>query len=91
MRVLLVEDDDRIAAFVAKGLRETSYAVDIAADGDAGTYLASINSYDIFILDVNLPKKDGFEVCSELRESGHKEPDTNAHRPRCRRRQGLRA
>ncbi len=70
MRVLLVEDDNRIAAFVAKGLRENSYAVDIASDGDEATYMASINSYDIFILDINLPKKDGFDVCSELRESG---------------------
>jgi len=74
MRVLLVEDDNRIAAFVAKGLRENSYAVDIASDGDEATYMASINSYDIFILDINLPKKDGFDVCSELRESGNKKP-----------------
>ena len=74
MRVLLVEDDNRIAAFVAKGLRENSYAVDIATDGDEATYMASINSYDIFILDINLPKKDGFDVCRELRKSGNKKP-----------------
>src|SRR5258706_4969630 len=74
MRVLVVEDDNRIAAFVAKGLRENSYAVDIAIDGEAATYLASINSYDVFILDVNLPKKDGFEVCKELRASGNTKP-----------------
>ena len=74
MRVLLVEDDNRIANFVAKGLRENSYAVDIASDGDEAIYMASINSYDIFILDINLPKKDGFDVCSELRESGNKKP-----------------
>lgn len=74
MRVLLIEDDNRIAAFVAKGLRENSYAVDIASDGDEGGYMASISSYDIFILDVNMPKKDGFEVCAELRESGNKQP-----------------
>ncbi|MEP6788406.1 MAG: response regulator transcription factor [Acidobacteriota bacterium] len=74
MRVLLVEDDSRIAAFVAKGLRENSYAVDVAIDGEMATYLASINAYDIFILDVNLPKKDGFEVCSELRSSGNTKP-----------------
>jgi two-component system copper resistance phosphate regulon response regulator CusR len=73
MRVLLVEDDNRIAAFVAKGLRENSYAVDITSDGEEATYMASINSYDIFILDVNLPKKDGFEVCSELRANGNKQ------------------
>jgi two-component system copper resistance phosphate regulon response regulator CusR len=74
MRVLLVEDDERIAAFVAKGLRENSYAVDIASDGDEATYMASINTYDLFILDINLPKKDGFDVCTELRESGSKKP-----------------
>jgi two-component system copper resistance phosphate regulon response regulator CusR len=74
MRVLLVEDDSRIANFVAKGLRENSYAVDIAIDGDEAAYMASINPYDLFVLDVNLPKKDGFEVCSELRENGNKKP-----------------
>ncbi|MGD9629777.1 MAG: response regulator [Pyrinomonadaceae bacterium] len=74
MRVLLTEDDHRIANFVAKGLRENSYAVDIASDGDEATYMASINSYDLFVLDVNLPKKDGFDVCRELRESGNKKP-----------------
>jgi len=74
MRVLLVEDDSRIAGFVAKGLRENSYAVDIAADGDEATYMASIHSYDLFILDINLPKKDGFDVCLELRENGNKKP-----------------
>ena len=74
MRVLVVEDDNRIAGFVAKGLRENSYAVDIASDGDEATYMASINTYDLFILDVNLPKKDGFDVCRELRENGSKQP-----------------
>lgn len=74
MRVLLVEDDDRIAAFVAKGLRENSYAVDAASDGYEATYMSSINSYDLFILDVNLPKQDGFEVCRQLRESGNNKP-----------------
>src|SRR5690349_21773415 len=74
MRVLLVEDDSRIAAFVAKGLRENSYAVDIATDGSVATYMASINPYDLFVLDINLPLKDGFEVCSELRHNGNKKP-----------------
>lgn len=74
MRVLLVEDDRRIAAFVAKGLRENSYAVDLAFDGDEALYSASINTYDLFILDINLPIKNGFEVCRELRGSGNKSP-----------------
>jgi heavy metal response regulator len=74
MRVLLVEDDFRIANFVAKGLRENSYAVDTAADGEAALYQAEINEYDVIILDVMLPKKDGFEVCRELREKNNKTP-----------------
>ncbi|MEP6901667.1 MAG: response regulator transcription factor [Actinomycetota bacterium] len=74
MRVLLVEDDIRIANFVAKGLRENSYAVDRAADGEAGLYQTAINEYDVIILDVMLPKKDGFAVCRELREKNIKTP-----------------
>lgn len=74
MRALLIEDDRRIAGFVGKGLRENSYAVDVANDGEEATYMASLNPYDIFILDVNLPKKNGFEVCSELREAGVSNP-----------------
>lgn len=74
MRVLLVEDDRRIASFISKGLRENAYAVDTAQDGDEATYMASINPYDLFILDVNLPRKDGFAVCSELRGNGNAKP-----------------
>jgi two-component system, OmpR family, copper resistance phosphate regulon response regulator CusR len=74
MRVLLVEDDVRIANFVAKGLRENAYAVDTAVDGEAGLYQAEINEYDVIILDVMLPKKDGFEICRELREKNNKTP-----------------
>ena len=74
MRVLLVEDDIRIANFVAKGLRENSYAVDTARDGEAGLYQTAINDYDVIILDVMLPKKDGFAVCRELREKNIKTP-----------------
>ena len=74
MRVLLVEDDVRIANFVAKGLRENSYAVDTAADGEAALYQIAVNEYDMIILDVMLPKKDGFAVCRELREKEVKTP-----------------
>lgn len=74
MRVLVVEDDPRMADVIAKGLRENSYAVDIAHDGDAGLYQTSINDYDVIILDVLLPKRDGFEVCSELRTRGNNTP-----------------
>jgi DNA-binding response OmpR family regulator len=68
MRILLVEDDLRIANFVSKGLRENAYAVDTAADGLEALYQAAINEYDLIILDVMLPQKNGFEVCRELRE-----------------------
>lgn len=74
MRVLLVEDDQRIARFVAKGLREQSYAVDFAASGDDALYQAGINSYDLFILDVMIPGVDGFAVCRKLRQSGIRAP-----------------
>ncbi len=74
MRILLVEDDTRIASFVSKGLRENSYAVDVAPDGEEGLFLASINAYDAIILDVMLPVKDGFAVCRELRRENVKTP-----------------
>ena len=74
MRVLLVEDDSRIAHFVAKGLREQSYAVDVATNGEAALYQVAINSYDLVILDVMIPDPNGFAVCKELRNSGHRIP-----------------
>ena len=74
MRVLLVEDDARIARFVAKGLREQAYAVDVAGDGDTALYEAAVNSYDVIILDVMIPGKNGLEVCRELRKSGQRLP-----------------
>jgi two-component system copper resistance phosphate regulon response regulator CusR len=74
MRVLLVEDDPGIARFVAKGLREQSYAVDVAATGEAALYQAAINSYDLAILDVLIPGPDGFAVCRELRKAGQRLP-----------------
>lgn len=74
MRVLLVEDDARIARFVAKGLREQAYAVDVSANGNDALYEAAINSYDLVILDVMIPGRSGFEVCRELRRSGQRMP-----------------
>jgi len=70
MRVLLVEDEARVARFVARGLREQAYAVDVAADGEEALYNASVNAYDVIILDLTLPKVDGLRVCRELRASG---------------------
>jgi len=68
MRVLVVEDDEKIATFIAKGLKEESYSVDITHHGDEAIYLAQVNTYDIILLDLMLPGSDGLEVCSKLRE-----------------------
>jgi two-component system copper resistance phosphate regulon response regulator CusR len=74
MRVLLVEDDPRIARFVAQGLREQTYAVDVTGDGEDALYKLSVNDYDALILDVMIPARDGFEVCRELRAAGSSLP-----------------
>jgi DNA-binding response OmpR family regulator len=70
MRILLVEDEPSAAAMLAKGLREEAYAVDMAADGEAALTQAFVNDYDLIILDVVLPGRDGFGVCRELRTNG---------------------
>ncbi|HEY6403693.1 MAG TPA: response regulator transcription factor [Blastocatellia bacterium] len=70
MRILLVEDEPDAAQMLAKGLREQSYAVDVANDGETAIYQAGVNDYDLVILDVMLPLKDGIEVCRELRAEG---------------------
>jgi two-component system copper resistance phosphate regulon response regulator CusR len=74
VRILLVEDESRVAGFIAKGLREQTYAVDIARDGEQALYYAAVNEYDLVILDVMLPVKDGHSVCRELRASGFRTP-----------------
>ena len=74
MRILLVEDDSGVARPIAKGLREQSYAVDLAPDGEAAVYLATENDYDLVILDIMLPVKDGHTVCRELRAGGARTP-----------------
>ncbi len=74
MRILLVEDEPRIANFVVKGLRDNAFAVDTAETGEAALYQAEINTYDAIILDVMIPEKDGLEVCRELREKGSQIP-----------------
>ena len=70
MRALLVEDDATIAEFVARGLREAGFAVDHAADGDAGLTAAFQHPYDVAIVDVMLPKRDGLSLIEELRRRG---------------------
>ena len=71
MRILLVEDETDAAAILAKGLREQSYAVDIAADGNEALEKAAVNEYDLIILDIMLPDLDGNAVCQELRRRYH--------------------
>ena len=74
MRILLVEDEARMAQAIKRGLREAAYAVDVARDGEDALYQASINDYDAVILDVMIPKIDGFQVCRELRAKGSRIP-----------------
>lgn len=68
MRILLVEDELRLSDVMKKGFAEQGFAVDQTFDGEDGLYLASSESYDVIILDVMLPKKDGIAICKELRK-----------------------
>ena len=72
MRILLVEDNERLSKNTKKGLVEEGFAVDAAYDGDEGLYMAQEETYDLIILDVMLPKKSGIEVCQILRKSNVK-------------------
>jgi DNA-binding response OmpR family regulator len=67
MRILLVEDEEKISSFVARGLKEAQYVVDVASDGEKGLYMAEINEYDLLILDIRLPVQDGLSICRQLR------------------------
>lgn len=68
MRILVVEDERKIADFIRRGLKEEGYAVDAAYDGEQGHFLAATNDYDLIILDLMLPKTDGISICKKLRE-----------------------
>ncbi len=68
MIILLVEDDDRTANFIKRGLEEEGYAVDVSPTGEEGQSLAETQPYDLIILDIVLPKKDGISVCTALRQ-----------------------
>lgn len=67
MRILIVEDEKKVAAFIRKGLEEETYAVDVAVDGEEGLGFAETNQYDMIILDLMLPKINGMEVLARLR------------------------
>ncbi len=74
MRILLVEDDVKIASFVVKGLRAAGYAVDHAIDGENGLHMALTEPYDAAIIDIMLPKLDGLSVIEEMRKEGVNSP-----------------
>lgn len=74
MRLLLIEDEEDAARLIAKGLRQESHAVDVAGDGEAGLDKALSHPYDLIILDIRLPLKDGWTVCRELRQAGLQTP-----------------
>ena len=74
MKILIVEDDRKVASFIEQGLREEGYAVDVAPDGQEATTLAHVYDYDLIILDVMLPHKTGLQVAAELRREGRAVP-----------------
>lgn len=74
MRILVVEDDRKVARFIRQGLEEEGHAVDVAGDGEDGALLAHVNPYDAMILDVQLPRKNGLQLAAELRREGSTVP-----------------
>src|SRR5271154_2144555 len=70
MKVLVIEDEKKTAAFLKKGLTESGFIVDVAEDGESGLHLAKSTNYDLIILDVMLPGRDGWSIMSDLRRSG---------------------
>ncbi|HJQ21511.1 MAG TPA: response regulator transcription factor [Gemmatimonadaceae bacterium] len=74
MRLLLVEDDAKLADMLSRSLREQGYAVDLALDGERACYQARVNDYDGVVLDIGLPKMSGLEVSQELRREGKRVP-----------------
>jgi two-component system copper resistance phosphate regulon response regulator CusR len=74
MRILLIEDEKKTAAFIAKGLEEEGYSVECARDGEAGLERARASNFDLLLVDVMLPKKDGWTVVEELRGRGMQTP-----------------
>ena len=74
MRILLTEDERKVASFIARSLRENSYAVDIAENGEECLRLADATIYDAILLDIRLPGLSGIEVCREFRQMGNETP-----------------
>lgn len=74
MRILVIEDEEKVARFIQRGLEEEHYVVDVAYDGETGLEMALQNEYDAIILDIMLPRKDGMQVLTELRQAGNQTP-----------------
>jgi len=74
MRILVVEDEKKIASFIERGLKEQHYTVDVAYDGERGSFLADVNEYDLIILDIMLPQMDGLSLCTEIRKKKSEVP-----------------
>jgi len=74
MKILVVEDEKKVASFIQRGLEEENFSVDIATDGEEGITMATEGHYDLLLMDVMLPKKDGLTVIKELRASGINAP-----------------
>jgi len=70
MRILVIEDEKKIADFIKRGLKEEGYAADVAYDGENGHFLVKTNDYDLILLDLMLPKIDGLTLCRRLKEEG---------------------
>ena len=82
MRVLVVEDDAKIASFVVNGLKQNGFAVDLARDGEAALDLALVVTYAAAVLDLNLPKLDGLSLLRQLRQKKDRHPRAHPQRPR---------
>jgi two-component system, OmpR family, response regulator len=74
MRILVVEDDEKIASFIVKGLKQSGFAVDHAPDGEEGLHLARSQDYDVTVLDIMLPKLDGLTLLRRMRDAGISSP-----------------
>ena len=82
MRVLVVEDDRKVASFLDRGLRDEGYTVDVAHDGTDGALKAQLYDYDLLLLDVMLPGTSGLEIVREVRAAGEDGADPAPHGPR---------
>ncbi len=74
MKILVVEDERKVASFIKQGLEEEGYTVDVAPDGEQASLMAHVGEYDAILLDVLLPRRNGFEVAAELRREGRTTP-----------------